>query len=144
MPPSLHPTEKVKSYLTIVGISLSLVASIYAGVSVIWGKLGNVVTRDGLIEHDLDKDSHPPLRTEQEFALTQANLAIKRVEELREDQVMMMARLVRLVAADFERDVRKKSMRATLAEQAFRRQVLHGESLEGAFLSALEDTRGIP
>jgi len=52
-----------------------------------------------------------------------------------------MARLIRLVAADVERDPRRKSQKASIAEQAFRRGVLRGDGLEEAFLTALEESR---
>jgi len=141
VPPSLHPTEKVKSYLTIVGISLSLIASIYAGVSVLWSKIGDVVTNEKLIDHNLHKDAHPPLREAQNDIEDKADMALRKVEELHTDQVMMMARLIRLVAADVERDPRRKSQKASIAEQAFRRGVLRGDGLEEAFLTALEESR---
>lgn len=137
--PSLRPAEKAKSYLTLIGVGLSLVASLYAGSKTIWSGVSSVITKDQLIEHNLAKESHPPLKDSFDSCHNQSELALKRVEEIREDQIMTMARLARLVAADMERDPRKKAARATLAEIAFKRNIRRGESLEDAFVAAINE-----
>jgi hypothetical protein len=138
---SLHPSEKAKSYLTLIGIGFSLIASLYAGAMTVWGQIGQVVTREDLSDHNLLREAHPPLRDRYDACEDQARLALKRVEELRADQVMMMGRLARIIAADMERDPRKRAMRAEAAENALKRRVRHGEALEDAFVMALSDAR---
>lgn len=118
---------------------MSLVASLYAGGKSVWGGLSSVVTSEKLIEHNLAKDAHPLIRDDAKTTEDIAKLAIKRVEELRTDQVMTMARLARLVAADREQNPRKKANSADAVEVAFRRYVRQGVSLEEAFLAALNE-----
>jgi len=139
MPPSLHPTEKVKAYLTVIGITLSLIASLYAGIKTLLQSASAVVTTERLIDHNLAKDAHPPIRDSMDSCRDMCNLAVKRVEELRADQIMTMARLARLVAADAERDARKRAQRAQVVETTFKRLVRQGESLEDAFVDALNE-----
>lgn len=138
---SLHPTEKAKNYLTVIGVGLSLIASVYAGVKVVTNDWAEVVTKDKLIEHDLSKEAHSPLRDSVRECSKKAEEAIKRVEALKKDQVMAMARLIRFVAADMESDRRKKARAANVAEAAFRRFVLSEDNLELAFMNALTESR---
>lgn len=99
--------------------------------------LSSVVSQKDLIAHNLEVTSHPPLRDLQESCDEQAHLALKRVEELREDQVMTLRRLARLVAADAEPNRNRKADAARKAEAAFRREVRKGTKLEDAFIEAI-------
>jgi len=125
--------------MTLIGVGFSLIASMYAGAMTLWGKLGSVATKENLIDHNLDERAHPRARELQESCFEQSKLSFKRIEELRNDQIMMMGRIARIIAADAEKDARKKAKRAEIAETSLKRRVRQGETLEDAFIMALED-----
>lgn len=97
------------------------------------------MTKDQLLEHNMADAAHPPLREKQAECKEKLDKALKDLETLREDQILFIARLVRLVASDMERDSRKKAAYATRAEVIFKRKVHDGESLEDAYTAAINN-----
>lgn len=114
-----------------------LIGSAYGAFTFINGKTESVVTNAELDLHDKNEKAHPfILQSIKEYDI-KVSAAEKAVEEARESQVALGARLVRMLATEQEPNKALKAAAANYYEDEYKRLIRKGATVEEAMLDSL-------
>lgn len=129
--------DQTSGWLSLLALVIGLLGSAFTAWSFIYGKAESVVTVDDLDRHNTDDKSHPSITKSVKDVEVKIDVVAKNVEESRDVQIALGARLVRMLAAEAESNKNLKAAAANYYEQEFLILVRKGASVEEAMMQAL-------
>lgn len=132
---------KIKNVMSLADLAKALAAigtAATTAVGVLWGSYNWFTTDAELLEHNLNPKAHTALLDRVERMEKLAEKLSARGEDTRASTVQIMRRMIRLAAAERERNPSLRKAAADFYEEELEAQLRRDDvSLEDAFLEAL-------
>lgn len=141
-PKRLGFLDQIKGHIGTVTAIGGFLATVVTGG---WTLYDRMATDQELMNHNMSDAAHPELMRDLEERVTALENGFKKTESgyvpIREDLVYVAERLLRLMAADFEPDRRKKMDAGDEAVQTFRAKLHEGATVQKAMYEAFVAAR---
>lgn len=128
---------QTRGWLELLAVVFSLIGAGYTGYTFLYNQTNSIVTTTELEQHDKSDKSHPSLVQSIKDCESKVDVLNKELEEDRDSQIALGARLVRMLASEQESERALKAASANYYEQEYLLLVKKGASIEEAMLGSL-------